>query len=93
MLVWLPLGRAHRRNSVAPLFLLLGMIFLLPQSAGSTDSNNFVTAQASNTKSTLMSIQFRTPQNGWMVGTGGTILKTTDGGKKWKRVVMERLPY
>ena len=76
-----PFGRAHRRNSVAPLILLLGMIFLLPQSAGSTDSNNFVTTQASNTKSTLMSIQFRTPQNGWVVGAGGTILKTTDGGR------------
>ncbi|HEU5407034.1 MAG TPA: YCF48-related protein, partial [Nitrospira sp.] len=33
-----------------------------------------------------MSIQFRTPQNGWAVGTGGIILKTSDGGKKWKRV-------
>ncbi len=44
MLVWFPLGRAHRRNSVATLVLLLGMIVLLPQSAGSTDSNNFVTS-------------------------------------------------
>ncbi|MFZ3014526.1 MAG: YCF48-related protein, partial [Nitrospira sp.] len=87
MLVWFSLGRAHRRNSVATLLFLLGMIVLLPQSARSTDSNNFVTAQASNTKSTLMSIQFRTPQNGWVVGTGGTILKTADGGKKWKRAV------
>ncbi len=86
MLVWLHLGRAHRWNVFASCFVLLGMILVLPQSAGSADSNLSVTTQASSTKSTLMSIQFRTLQNGWAVGTGGTILKTIDGGKKWKRV-------
>ncbi len=34
-----------------------------------------------------MGLYFHTPQLGWAVGSGGTILKTVDGGKKWKKVV------
>src|SRR5215831_8766967 len=86
MVDWLHLVGLRRRNVFASLFVLLGILLAIPQSGGSTDSNLFITTQASSTKSTLMSIQFRTFQNGWVVGAGGTILKTTDGGKKWRRV-------
>ena len=80
------LCRVCRRTVFASLFVLLGTMLVLPQSARSVDSNLPVILQASNTKATLMSIQFRTLQHGWAVGTGGTILKTIDGGKKWQRV-------
>ena len=33
-----------------------------------------------------MGLYFHSPQLGWAVGSGGTILKTVDGGKKWKKV-------
>ncbi|NJL18205.1 MAG: hypothetical protein HC938_14590 [Nitrospira sp.] len=65
--------------------LLLTALWL-PQFAASADSTLSVTTQGSTTTSTLLSIQFQTLQNGWAVGTGGTILRTADGGKKWKRV-------
>src|SRR5574337_1095292 len=86
MLGWLHLVGARRRKVFASCFVLLGMLLAIPQSGGTTDFNLVVTTQASSTKSTLMSIQFRTSQNGWAVGAGGTILKTTDGGKKWRRM-------
>jgi photosystem II stability/assembly factor-like uncharacterized protein len=83
MLLQLYFGSAVQRNLCSALFL---MVLWLPQLAGSADSNLSLALQVSNTKSTLMSIQFRTPQHGWAVGTGGTILRTTDGGKNWKRM-------
>ena len=33
-----------------------------------------------------MGIHFRSPHLGWAVGTGGVILKTTDGGRRWRPV-------
>ena len=34
-----------------------------------------------------MGLYFHKPEQGWAVGSGGTILKTVDGGKKWKKMV------
>lgn len=45
-----------------------------------------VTMQKSGSEATLLGMFFRDAQLGWAVGSGGTILKTTDGGKKWKKV-------
>ena len=50
------------------------------------DSPLTITPQLSHTEALLMGLYFRTPQLGWAVGSGGTILKTIDGGKKWKKV-------
>ena len=41
--------------------------------------------QKSGTEVTLMSVYFRDANLGWAVGSGGTVLKTTDGGQKWKK--------
>lgn len=32
-----------------------------------------------------MSVYFRDAKLGWAVGSGGTVLKTIDGGQKWKK--------
>jgi photosystem II stability/assembly factor-like uncharacterized protein len=45
-----------------------------------------VTPQISHTEALLMGLYFHKPQLGWAVGSGGTILKTVDGGKKWKKI-------
>src|SRR5688500_8894756 len=50
------------------------------------DSHLTITPQASYTEALLMGVYFRTPLFGWAVGSSGTILKTVDGGKKWKKV-------
>ncbi|MBM4123324.1 MAG: hypothetical protein FJ249_12145, partial [Nitrospira sp.] len=42
--------------------------------------------QTSGTEATLMSVYFRDTKLGWAVGAGGAILKTRDGGKRWKPV-------
>ncbi|MDR4469078.1 MAG: YCF48-related protein, partial [Nitrospira sp.] len=57
-----------------------------PHIARSADSPLSIYTQVSTTKATLLNIQFQSVQNGWAVGSGGTILRTIDGGKKWKRV-------
>src|SRR5689334_2367661 len=41
--------------------------------------------QKTGTEVTLMSVFFRDAALGWAVGSGGTVLKTTDGGQKWKK--------
>ncbi len=41
--------------------------------------------QKTGTEVTLMSVFFRDANLGWAVGSGGTVLKTTDGGQKWKK--------
>ena len=51
------------------------------------DSPLTITPQASHTEAILMGLYFHTPLLGWAVGAGGTIVKTIDGGKKWKKVV------
>ena len=77
------LGPASHRYLGVVLFLVT---LWLPHIAGAAEVALSVTPQASHTPSTLMSVQFQTVQNGWVVGTGGTILRTTDGGKRWKRM-------
>ena len=42
--------------------------------------------QLTKTEATLLGLQFHTSQLGWTVGSGGIILKTVDGGKRWKKV-------
>ncbi len=82
MLLLLLVVRTGLRTIVLLLFVALGF----PHSAGSSETALSLITQTSSTKATLLSIQFPTPQHGWAVGSGGTILKTIDGGKKWKRV-------
>jgi photosystem II stability/assembly factor-like uncharacterized protein len=60
--------------------LLLGTILY---SAGLTVFAQSWTAQTSGTSAALSAVYFSSPTNGWAVGTGGTILTTTDGGTNW----------
>ena len=45
-----------------------------------------VTLQPTHSEATLLGLHFRSPRLGWAVGSGGTILKTVDGGKRWKKI-------
>jgi photosystem II stability/assembly factor-like uncharacterized protein len=45
-----------------------------------------VAMQKSGSEATLLGMFFHDHQLGWAVGSGGTILKTIDGGHKWKKV-------
>ena len=62
-------------------------MLLWPSPSWSADPPLTITPQVSHTEAILMGLYFHTPQLGWAVGSGGTILKTVDGGKKWKKVV------
>ena len=54
--------------------------------AASPDARVTVAMQKSGSEATLLGLFFHDPQLGWAVGSGGTILKTVDGGRKWKKV-------
>lgn len=43
------------------------------------------TKQNSNTFAWLQDVYFINEQTGWIVGSGGTFLSTTDGGKSWTK--------
>ncbi len=43
------------------------------------------TKKESNTLAWLKDVYFVTEQTGWIVGSGGTFLTTTDGGKTWTK--------
>ena len=62
------------------------LVFFLAAPSFAADASLAVTLQSSHTEATLLGLAFRTPQLGWAVGSGGTILKTTDGGKRWKKI-------
>ncbi len=53
-----------------------------------TDVNE---AWNSRSKTPLMDVYFANDAEGWAVGAYGMMLKTTNGGRSWKRVVMPNL--
>src|SRR5690349_19937988 len=57
-----------------------------PTEAASPEAGVIVNMQKSGSEATLLGMFFHDPLQGWAVGSGGTILKTTDGGRKWKKV-------
>ena len=52
----------------------------------SGDGGATFTKQASGTSMALERVFFLDPDRGWAVGWSGTILRTTDGGKKWELI-------
>jgi photosystem II stability/assembly factor-like uncharacterized protein len=44
------------------------------------------TRQPSGTMAWLRSVYFLDQNRGWVAGSGGTVLQTTDGGETWKRL-------
>ncbi|MBM4127547.1 MAG: hypothetical protein FJ247_09410 [Nitrospira sp.] len=84
-----PPGRQYQpMNQWMRLALLVGLAAAVP-GADVWAGNPVLSAepQQPKTEATLLGLQFRTPQVGWTVGSGGTILKTVNGGKRWKKVV------
>jgi len=66
--------------------LLLAIVFAGSRPVDAAEPHVLQAAQKSGTEATLMGIHFRSPHLGWAVGTGGVILKTTDGGRRWRPV-------
>jgi photosystem II stability/assembly factor-like uncharacterized protein len=53
---------------------------------GSANGGSSWSRQTSHTKQYLLSVDFVSPSDGWIAGTTGTLLHTTDGGAHWSRV-------
>jgi len=75
-----------RGGWLSNLALLLVSVLLPVASAGASDRSIVATVQATHTEATLFDIHFHSSQLGWAVGSGGTLLKTVDGGKRWKKI-------
>ena len=69
------------RLLVAPLLLLLTAHCLPANASAATWSR-----QKSGTMAWLHGVQFLDQNRGWVAGSGGTLLETTDGGATWKKV-------
>src|SRR2546425_1292515 len=61
--------------------LLLTGFCLLPPAYGSNWSR-----QSSGTMAWLRAVHFLDRRHGWVAGSGGTLVETTDGGETWKKV-------
>jgi len=70
------------RLSSRLLILLLFAFCFLPSAFASS-----WTRQPSGTMAWLRSVYFLDQNRGWVAGTGGTLLQTTDGGETWKRLL------
>lgn len=64
------------------LCLLLFAFCLLPSAFASS-----WTRQSSGTMAWLRSVYFLDQNRGWVAGSGGTLLQTTDGGTTWKKLL------
>ena len=62
--------------------ILLFLIFLCFQTAKASWEK-----QESNTLAWLHDVYFINENKGWIAGSGGTLLVTTDGGKNWKKII------
>jgi len=56
------------------------------QSVRAAEFRSVAAMQKSGTEVTLLSVYFQTVGVGWAVGAGGAILRTADGGKRWRPV-------
>ena len=70
------------RLSSRLLILLLSASCFLPSAFASS-----WTRQPSGTMAWLRSVYFLDRNRGWVAGSGGTLLQTTDGGETWKRLL------
>jgi photosystem II stability/assembly factor-like uncharacterized protein len=69
------------RSLVTAFCLLLSAFCLLPSAYGSS-----WTRQRSGTMAWLHAVFFLDQNHGWVAGSGGTLLETTDGGQTWTKV-------
>src|SRR5262245_65195832 len=83
-------GWGRQFSVVARLLAAFGFAFFISILPGrltvAGESPLSFAVQKSGTEVTLMNVYFRNPRMGWAVGSGGTVLKTLDGGGKWKKV-------
>lgn len=73
----------RRRFALSPCLLLLITVYCSFLTAHAANW----TRQTSGTMSWLQSVYFLDQNRGWVAGTGGTLLHTTDGGQTWKRLL------
>src|SRR3989475_6739517 len=76
----------RRTDTVGLLAVLavLGGLFSVTQVWAAAPAREPVQVVKSGTTVTLYGIVFASPTAGWVVGSGGTILATTNGGTSWK---------
>ena len=74
------------RVSGAHWLLLPTALCLSAPSASTSASASTWTRQNPGTMSWLRAVYFLDQNRGWVAGSGGTLLETTDGGTTWKRL-------
>lgn len=72
-----------RSVCASPLLIFLLSVFCFPSSAFSATW----TRQNSGTTAWLQSAYFLDQNRGWVAGSGGTLLQTTNGGETWKKLL------
>src|SRR6266581_320953 len=77
------MGRPDAVGLVAVLAVLAGL-FSVSLARAASPAREPVQVVKSGTTVTLYGIVFASPTAGWVVGSGGTILATTNGGASWK---------
>src|SRR2546422_9592143 len=77
------MGRPNAVCLVAVLAVLAGL-FSVSLARAAAPAREPVKVVKSGTTVTLYGIVFASPTAGWVVGSGGTILATTNGGTSWK---------
>ena len=74
--------------------LLVGsLIIVLSHARQSATGNNKVAGTTWQRQSQLIGIHMFDATTGWAEGSGGTILRTTDGGIHWKDVTPQQIPH
>jgi photosystem II stability/assembly factor-like uncharacterized protein len=61
---------------------------MMPRSLAETNQDAPPQRPPNQELSFLFGVSFTDAKNGTAVGTGGTILRTTDGGITWTRVIL-----
>lgn len=77
----------EKKTMDVALCLLLCITFILSASSPSfafTQKNGWIYQSSYPTSGILLGVKFVTPQKGWIIGTGGTILYTGDDGNSWE---------
>jgi photosystem II stability/assembly factor-like uncharacterized protein len=70
-----------------PLFLLIFIPLVVISAPGAQEELTWK-PQASGVLAKLSSVFFLNERQGWVAGSGGTLLATDDGGEKWRRIAL-----
>src|SRR6476620_6757737 len=76
-------GRVRSLRFLTILFVFL-LLLNIP-SINAAEPQLKAASQKTGNEVTLLSVDFRDANRGWAVGSSGKVLKTIDGGQKWKK--------